>query len=58
MAASGDSENAASNRSSRTWIIVIGCVIVLALAVVMLMHSGSATNRPALPGSGSKTQQR
>jgi preprotein translocase subunit SecG len=54
----GESDGAGGNGSSRLWIVVIGCVIVVALAVAMLMHSGPATNRQSLPGSGSQSQQR
>jgi hypothetical protein len=55
---SGPSDGSGLNRSSRVLIIVIGCVILVALAASMLMRSGS--NRPSIPssGSGSQTEQR
>jgi hypothetical protein len=40
------------------WTIVIGCLILVALAAAMLMHTGSATNRQTLPGSGAQSEQR
>jgi hypothetical protein len=52
------SDGSSPNRSSRVWIIVIGLVIFVALAASMLMRSGSASNRPSLPNSGTSTDQR
>jgi hypothetical protein len=53
----GASSGSGPNRSSRMLIIVIGCLILGALAAAMLAHSNSS--RPSLPnsGSGTKTQQ-
>jgi hypothetical protein len=55
---SAPSDGSEPKRSSRAWIIVIGGVILVALAASMLMRSGSS--RPSIPssGSGSQIQQR
>lgn len=57
MSSSGG-PNETGSKSGRVWIIVIGCLILLALGTAMLMRSGG--NRPTLPnaGPGSHTGQR
>jgi len=59
MAFTPSSANGGSgpNSSSRTWIIVIGCLILVALAAAMLTRSAPTFSRPSVEnGSGQSAQ--
>jgi len=48
MASHPSGENDSPNRTSRTWIIVIGCLIAVALAAAMFTRSVPSFNRPSV----------
>jgi len=54
---SGASDGSGPNGSSRTWIIVIGCLIVVALAAAMMIRSAPSFNRPSIQNGGSQSGQ-
>jgi hypothetical protein len=53
---SGTGDGSGSNRSSRVWIIVIGCLIVVALAAAMLMRSAPSVSRPPVQSGSGQSQ--